>query len=403
MLDSANRIQTPGFLDLNCLQPILKWCHHDGLQDARLDVLLSKLIDELHKLGIHFDRVNLTLPTLHPQLAAESAEWHADKPVSYVEYAVSAEKSDSFKGSPVEAILNRDVSMLDIPLEGDAPLAYKFCEDLRSKNYTGYLILGIEAQDKRPNLISFATKEPGGFHSNHVQMLRLVADALAPMLAFQRMRRIARNICHTYIGPQTGARVLDGAIHRGTVEKLNAVVWFCDLRQFTQLSESLGIDGVTEFVNEFFEVISNAVNEHEGEILKFIGDAALAIFPIPSENEAPRICQDALLAVSRVEAEFERVNAVHREGGRPEIEFGIGLNLGEVSYGNVGSTSRLDFTVIGSAVNLASRLENLSAQTEHRVLISESFAKAVDGKNLTSIGVHQLKGIQNEQQVFCRS
>lgn len=402
MLDHTASIDSLDEQDFKYLLPIFHWCHQEGLQDERLDVLLGQFVAKLQNLKIRFSRINVTLPTLHPQLAAESAEWHEESGTSFFARNLRQVSSDAYRGSPAEAILQRWVDMIEVHLEGGGPLEYEFCQELREQGYTGYLVFGIESHDTQPNMLSFATKQPGGFLVPQVEACKLISDALGPMLAFHRMRNIARNICRTYIGPQTGSRVLNGAIHRGTVEKLNAVVWFCDLRRFTQLSEELGIDGVTHLVNEFFEAVSQGVNEYEGEILKFIGDAALAMFPISHPDDTRRICEEALRAVHRVEIEVARLNETHASTDEPIIDFGVGLNLGEVCYGNVGSSERLDFTVIGSTVNLASRLEGLSANTEHRVLISKSFADAIQSENLASIGVHKLKGVGQPQEVFCR-
>ena len=221
--------------------------------------------------------------------------------------------------------------------------------------------------------------------------------AVAFNLEVQALRRTARTLLDTYVGQQSGGRVLDGQIQRGTGETIRAVIWLCDLRGFTSLSETLPRETLIDLLNSYFGPMCDAVAEQGGEILKFIGDAMLAIFPIGADAAAT--CRAALAAATRAQAALAEENR-RREGlGLPRIEYGLALHLGDVIYGNIGSDTRLDFTVIGPAVNLTARIEWMCRQLGRPLLLSADFVRA-GGLAATSLGAFPLKGVGAEQEIF---
>jgi len=214
-------------------------------------------------------------------------------------------------------------------------------------------------------------------------------------LEVQALRRTARTLLDTYVGQQSGGRVLEGQIRRGTGETIRAVIWLCDLRSFTNLSESLPRDALIDLLNCYFGPMCDAVASQGGEILKFIGDSMLAIFPIGADPAAT--CRSALVVAERAQAALVEENRRRERAGLPRIDYG--LALGDLIYGNIGSDTRLDFTVIGPTVNLTARIESMCRQLGRQLLLSSDFVSA--GKiPATSLGAFSLKGVGADQEIF---
>jgi adenylate cyclase len=212
-------------------------------------------------------------------------------------------------------------------------------------------------------------------------------------------RRTTATLLHTYLGREAGRRVLTGSIRRGEATTLAAALWYCDLRGFTQLSDRLERDQVVELLDDYFGCMAAPVEAMGGEILKFVGDAMLAIFPMRDDLDRDRACRDALTAAERALVDLDGLNQVRQRADKPELKVGLGLHAGAVMYGNIGAPARLDFTVIGPAVNLVTRIESLCPQLGRPLLTSGPFASPC-GSRLKSLGLHPLKGIEAPQEIF---
>jgi adenylate cyclase len=244
---------------------------------------------------------------------------------------------------------------------------------------------------------SWATREPGGFSDTAIARIVQIMPVFSLVLEILATRRIARNLMDTYIGHSAGERVLSGEIYRGVNEPIEAVVWISDLRGFTRLSDEFAPPVVLGILNDHFERVVGAIADQGGEVLKFIGDGMLAIFEIGDIADARAQCLAALDAAA---AARDAIAALNRERGEaPEIRWGLALDLGEVYYGNVGTPDRLDFTVIGKAVNLASRLEAIAADIGEPVVASQAFADA-SGVPMRDLGYHKVKGFEAPQAAF---
>jgi adenylate cyclase len=213
------------------------------------------------------------------------------------------------------------------------------------------------------------------------------------------LRRIAIDLLDTYVGPHTGQRILEGQVDRGAVELIEAAIWFADLRGFTLFSEQSPIPEVLAHLNIWFGTIGEVVEAHGGEVLKFIGDAVLAIFPTSVGQDRATSCRKALAAAQEFGRRTEAENAQRRSTGARPMAHGLALHVGELAYGNVGASHRLDFTVIGPAVNRASRLLDLAKRLDRQVLISDAVAQEV-AQPLVDLGRHHLRGVEQSQQVF---
>lgn len=223
--------------------------------------------------------------------------------------------------------------------------------------------------------------------------------AFSLVLEILAMRSVARNLMDTYLGHSAGVRVLNGEIYRGVNETVDAVIWVSDLRGFTRLSDEFAPPVVLGILNDHFERVVNAISTHGGEVLKFMGDSVLAIFPI-ANFAGPGEAADAALAAARdARSSIAAGNTKRMEKGLAGINYGIALNLGEVVYGNIGAPERLDFTVIGPAVNQTARIEALTKTLARNVLVSHTVAE-VAGETLGPLGFQALRGVREPQEVF---
>jgi adenylate cyclase len=204
-------------------------------------------------------------------------------------------------------------------------------------------------------------------------------------------------LMETYLGRDPGARVLSGRIVRGIAERIDAVVWFSDLRGFTRITDTAP-EQVIPLLNDYADAIVSAIHEHGGDVLKLIGDGTLAIFTADDRKDA---CGAALAAAITARGRVAKLNKRRAADGRPTTDMYLGLHVGEVFYGNVGSRERLDFTVIGPAVNEASRIAAMCRSVDQPVLLSSAFAEVGDIKRrLVSVGRYALRGVAQPQELF---
>jgi adenylate cyclase len=244
---------------------------------------------------------------------------------------------------------------------------------------------------------SWATNAPGGFDEDHVSALRRITPYLALAVKSVALARMTDTLMQTYLGRDAGQRVLSGRIVRGVADRIDAVIWFSDLRGFTRITDTAP-EQVIPLLNDYADVIVSAIHDHGGDVLKFVGDGVLAIFAAEDRARACNAALSAAIAARRgVAALTERRTAAHL----PSTDMYLGLHIGEVFYGNVGSRERLDFTVIGPAVNEASRIAAMCRSVEQPVLVSDAFANVGDiRRRLVSVGRYALRGLSRPQELF---
>jgi adenylate cyclase len=286
-------------------------------------------------------------------------------------------------------------------LEGpEARLDFSILHDLKARGATDYFALPVGgAFGPRAYMAAYVTDRPGGFSEQEIADLTAVSERLSIAADMNSQRQIAENVLKAYLGAQSGRKVLAGQIRRGSGEAIAAVLWSSDLRRFTQLSDRLPGEKVIGILNDLFDLQAKAIVGHGGEILKFVGDGLLAIFPVPNPDEATRIAANALAAAREALAAL----GIPREGAspanEPPLEIVIALHYGTVIYGSVGAADRLDFTVIGPAVNLVSRIEAVAKSLDLPLIVSDDFANAYGGK-LKSLGLHQLRSLELPHELF---
>ena len=289
----------------------------------------------------------------------------------------------------------------------DAEIDFPVLEELRDAGATDYVALPLLFSDGQINATTIAADRAGGFTGHELGQMYETLPILARRFELHAMRHTARTLLDTYLGPQTGERVLKGLIKRGDGEDIHAVIWFCDLRGSTPLANSMSRREFLEVLNDFFDCMAGAVLDHGGEVLRFIGDAALAIFPTGTgEGGVDRVCCTpaeacgrAIEAARDAERRLEDLNRRRADDGKPPLGFGIGLHIGEVTYGNIGVPERLEFTVVGAAANETARLESLTKVLDRPILVSAEF-KTCHADELISLGRHEMRGIEGAREVF---
>ena len=369
------------------------WLLNEARSLSNLKALATGLMEQFRREGLDFCRFSMGYQTLHPEVAAMAFYWDdTHDEVQEVNVGIETQASTDYLVSPVR-VIHEGGDMVRCRLEGDDPdLEYQFLEGLRESGHTDYLMLGLPLPGGRYSPMGLSTRAPGGFSDEQISALRAIRDILGLHVEIHASHHLARSLLDVYLGHGTGERVLAGAIRRGTVQRYRAALCFCDLRGFTALSERLPRDYIIHVLNDYFGAVGDAIEENGGEILKFIGDAALAVFPAETDDPGPA-CDKAYAAARSLVANLEKLNERRGSEKKPPLKIGMGLHVGDVWYGNIGASDRLDFTVIGPAVNRAARLEKLASDLGEDVLVSREFNDAANA-TFNHIGDHQLKGIE---------
>jgi adenylate cyclase len=378
---------------------IRDWILSDGRLIPGTAEFLEELGQALNRAGIALLRSTLHVRTLHPQLLATMYVWRRGERGSQIDREHGIEITAAYLQSPIRVIYEGAGAVrrrLDGP---DEALDFPVLREVRALGATDYVALPVRFTGGVTAAATFATDRPGGFTTAELACLDQLMPALALVLEVQATGRILTTLLDTYLGHHAGRRVLAGTIRRGDAEPIHAVLWYCDLRGSTELAQKLEPDLLIETLNVFFATMGGAVEGASGDILKFIGDAMLAIFPVEELEYCHVKARRALAAAAEAQARLAALNEARREAGQQALACGIALHVGDVYFGNVGAPSRLDFTVIGQAVNTAARIEGLCKELKEPLLISGELAKYVD-RPLRPRGAHRLRGIAEPVEVF---
>lgn len=371
-----------------------------GTRDQRfMDNILVEMSERLVETGVPLSRASLHFQTNHPQWRGARILWKSGMKEADIDfYGYEIIHSPAFLNSPLKAMYD-GAEELRVDLESpaaDPATESSLYVELRSDGVTEYVAWPIYHTLGQRHVVTFSTSRPGGFADHHIDALRDLLPALALVTEIRVKNIMARTLLRTYVGPHASEEILAGATTRGSGATISAAIMICDMRDFTTLSSLWPRDYVIDMLNGYFDALSGPIEEHGGEILKFMGDGLLAIFPLST----PTACADLLAAIREGREAMEALNVENAGLGRPRLGYGVGVHLGDVMYGNIGSQKRLDFTVIGPAVNVASRLESLTKETGHPVLLSRDFVDQAGCEiDVDHLGAFELKGIDHPVEV----
>ena len=381
--------------------PFVDWLVRDAWKAETIGELLADFAKTMNAAGLPTWRLRLFIRTLNPQLYGLFFRWQRDvEGIEEFQATHTGVQSSQYRNSPFAPIINGEGGVRR-RLEGaDPELDFPILEDLVEEGATDYVALPLRFSDGVINVLTLVSDKPGGFSTSHLGFLYEILPNLGRLVESYAQRLSSLTLLRTYLGRDAGERVMNGLVKRGDGEDLHAVIWFSDLRGSTKMADTMPREEYLVALNQYFDCVAGAVLEIGGEVLKFIGDAVLAIFPIENPSDPhPAACANALSAVRQAYEQIDAVNLERKARGEPSLNFATGLHRGNITYGNIGTEMRLDFTVIGPAVNEAARIEDLCKALGVPVLTSSAFAGGVAGA-LKSLGMHELRGVQTKQEIF---
>ena len=385
------------------IELVADWLRKQTLTQSNLEDIVSGCCERLHAAGMPIARVQLAFSVLHPLYRAMSFTWERGKGLEVEGHRHTIDTAlDRFKKSPYFYLMDKNLDHLRLRLDSKIAHQFPLVEELGKEGITDYIAFRKEfvLGSGRGMMGSWATDQDGGFVDDEIAALMRIQDRLAATCKMAVQELLALNTLTTYLGQSAGHRVLDGQIRRGDGETIKAAIVVGDMRNSTRLAEDLGREAYIECLNTFFDNVAGAFADAGGEILSFMGDGFLAIFPSgdtpASRKEACTIAYAAAVNATQLMAEANRERAT---SGLTELGYGIGLHIGNVKFGNVGLADRLTFSVFGSAVNEASRLESLTKVHKVPIIASEEFRSRCDGV-WEEIGTATLRGVQHEITVF---
>jgi adenylate cyclase len=384
---------------------LIDWVLRHATAQDDLGALITGVCERLIAAGLPIWRASLDLPTIHPVARAVSHRWWRDRPVTVEMLPHGPGQDGVFQRSVIHHLLSSGLEARRWRLErGEGVAEFDLLRTLQAAGGTDYLLRLVGFGDGSSRVmgvaLSIATDRAGGFAKDEIAQINRLIPALGLAAYRVSAARTATDALTVYLGPKTAQRVLAGEIRRGEGERIAAAIFYADLKRFTALSEREDALQVVAWLNEHFEAVGDAVTRRGGEILKFLGDGLLAVFPIADADRRPcPVCEEALSAAEEAVAANHALNERRALRDEPSLEVDVALHFGEVVYGNVGASRRLDFTVIGRAVNETSRMEALCDRLGRNVVLSEVFARRCSTPTV-AVGAFALRGIVGDRVIY---
>ncbi|MBL4767705.1 MAG: DUF427 domain-containing protein [Rhodobacteraceae bacterium] len=352
--------------------------------------IARKLIEE----GVAISRMSVMIWSLHPLIAGKNYIWSKDTD-EVQEFAPTYDihTHPAFVNSPLRHVSNGLGGVRQRLTDEVMEFAFPIMEDLKAEGATDYVAMPLPFSDGQTNVLTLTCDHPAGFTTANLGLVFEISSVLSRYYEVFNQRENSQVLLETYLGKRTGARVLGGEIRRGGGDEIDAAILFCDLRNSTLLEEKLGRSSYLELLNSFFEQTTDIINKNGGEVLKFIGDAVFAIFPVSVDSKAA--CENVRLSAVEI---VEHLDTSRDGMMQQHMDCAIGIAFGSVTYGNVGSRERLDFTVIGSAANIAARLADLGKSEGHKVVMTQEIAAG--GDNSIRLGSFELHNVSNEVECY---
>lgn len=358
--------------DGNISGPVIDWLLREAASLPTPEAFTAALAEKLREHGVYLSRMAVMVWSLHPMIAGKNFIWKKDSG-EVTTFAPSYEIHDhpAYQNSPLRHVSN-GMGGVRHRLSGNHPTdAFPILEDLKNEGATDYVAMPLRFSDGRINVMTLTSDHPTGFSTANLGLIFECSAVIGRYYEVFMQRENAQSLLETYVGKRSGARVLGGEIHRGDGDDIDAAIMFCDLRGSTRLEEELGRAVYINLLNQFFETTSTIIHDHGGEVLKFIGDAVLAVFPAGDDPAGARA-----QALNSAQAIVRQLEDIAQEENSHQCECAIGIAYGGVTYGNVGSRERLDFTVIGQAANIAARLGDYGKSQNQPIIVSSDILKA---------------------------
>jgi adenylate cyclase len=385
-------------MNVTDLQKLTDWLI-DGARSAPSPPrMMAETCERLVAAGLPLWRVGVFVRTLHPDIIGRNFIWRPGAEVAVGSANYEALDSPEYRNSPLAVVFNegREVRAL---LDGPDSKRFPLFDDLRTEGVTDYIALPILHIDGSVHVSSWTTKQAGGFTDEQLNALRSLIPPLARVIEITRLRFTASTLLDTYVGNRAGERIMGGQIRRGHTDTMHAAIWLSDLRGFTALSDRLPAETVVDILNLYFDCQVSAIRAHGGEVLKFMGDGLLAVFPIDEYvGDIQKVCAQVLEAARESRSSVEVMQYPIGETIE-RFRFGLALHVGKILYGNIGGGNRLDFTCIGPAVNLAARLEKIAGRLHRTVVASAAFAQICAG-GWSDLGEFPIAGFSKAERVY---
>ena len=395
-------------MDQGKVTALMEWSAAAGLAGFDDAQLLDGFCTRIADAGLPLRRALIGLDRLHPTVESSNYLWQRGSGTTEwqdFKRAATPEVEAHWLSSPFHFMMTSETRWLHRPISA-APQDSEFpiFDDLRKEGDTDYLaVLTPFAEgpllDVDGLYSSWSTDHEGGFSESQINALQRLIPSLGLAYKSLSTSQQAETLVATYLGRDAGKRVLAGNIQRGVAERISAVLWLSDLRGFTRIADSVPGDQIVPLLSDYAEALVTAIHAHDGHVLKFMGDGLLAIF---QGEDMACACQQAIAAADKAGDQVEALNTRRSAQDLPITDFYLGLHLGEVFYGNIGSQDRLDFTVVGPAVNEVSRIESMCRALEQDVILSAAFAEAAKHSQdrLVALGRYALRGVRQPQQLF---
>ncbi|MGD9616579.1 MAG: adenylate/guanylate cyclase domain-containing protein [Alphaproteobacteria bacterium] len=387
------------------------WLIDAGLAGASESALLDGFCRRANAAGLPIARGVMIIDTLHPAYEGHAFFWdrHAGQPqTEQIEYGRSdeGERAELWRQSVFFHLLQTGGSQFRVRFHAGETTDFPRLVQLHDDGMSDVVALltrfsGSDSIGEMDSLYCYwGTDRPQGFADGEVEALVRLMPLLALAVKCVSLAGIAGTLVQTYLGRDAGQRVLRGRIRRGVAEKINAVLWYSDLRDFTGITDRAAPEQIIPFLNDYTEAVISSIYDRGGDVLKLIGDGALAIFASDCGEDA---CRSAIAAYDLLQDRLARLNRRRTEDAAPTTQIGVGLHIGEVFFGNIGSQERLDFTVVGPAVNEVARIAAMCRSADREVLLSQAFAEAMaklERGRLVSVGRYALRGVERPQELF---
>ena len=379
--------------------PVIEWLMGGARSAVEPVQVMSEFCEGLVRCGVPLSRVAVFVRTLHPQIMGRRFLWRPDAEVEIREAPYEVLDTAAYRENPFARVRETGGEIRRRLADPDCPIDFPFLEDLKADGVTDYLAAPLHFSDGSIHLTTWATRQPGGFSDAQLAALEAVFAPFARVAEIRALRRTAGVLLDTYVGHHAGEQILAGRIRRGDIEEIHAAIWLSDMRGFTELADRLPAAQLLDLLNRYFDCQVPVIAEHGGEVLKFMGDGLLAIFPTAADQSDAAVVCAGVLAAARVARSCIAAIAPIEIEGVDAVRFGLALHVGAISFGNVGGGDRLDFTCIGPGINLAQRIERLTRPLARTILASADFARHC-GNEFATVGEFTLPGFAEPQHLF---